>query len=183
MTKGNTNRWSQLLWGLGAITVGILFLNNPAMTARFIVQVLAVYWLIGGAIDVCVALWTREGNWGWQIISGIFGIVIGFVILGHPLAGAVITVAILYIFLAMSAILSGLTNIVGGSRRGASRKRSWSLGRFFLGAIQVAIGVLMLWHPITGSIAFTTVMAIFVIIGGTGTVMAALMGNRENPAT
>lgn len=177
------SRGSQLLWGLGAITVGILFLNSPAMTARFIVQVLAVYWLVGGVIDVFVAVWSREGNWGWSIISGVVGIIIGFVILGHPLAGAAITVAILYIFLALSAILSGLTNIVGGSRRGAGKKRTWSLGRFFLGAIQLVIGILMFWHPIMGSLAFTTVLALFVIVGGMGTIMAAILGGRNEPSS
>ena len=47
---------------------------------------------------------------------------------------------------------------------------SWSWGRFFLGFLQIVIGVFMLWHPVIGTLAFTTALALVAIVGGVGSV-------------
>ena len=168
-------RGAWILWGVGAFVVGMMLLTNPATTAVFIVRVVAVFWLVGGVIDVFQALFTRRGQGrGWTLFGGVIGILGGLVILGHPILGVVIATATLYLFAAISAMAFGLSNLFG-----ARGERGWTWGRFFLGILQLLIGVLMLWHPVIGSLEFTTVLAIAAIAGGGGMVMLAFRSGSQ----
>ena len=159
--------WAYLLWGISSIVLGILLLTRPVMTGLFLVQAMAVFWLVGGVIDIVHGLFAREKGWGWSVAGGIVGILAGLVILGHPIAGAVITAAALFLIAAFTAIFTGVTNILGVRSRAGE---SWSWGRFFLGLLQIVIGVFMLWHPVIGTLAFTTALALVAIVGGVGSV-------------
>ena len=163
-------RSARVLWGLIALVLGVMLLVSPGMTAVFIVQAVAVFCLVGGVVDVLQALFSRqqEGR-GWALLGGIVGILGGLMILGYPFLGLVITTATLYVFAAVSALVYGLTNLLG-----ARTGKHWPWGRFFLGVLQVLIGVLMLWHPVIGSLQFTTVLAIVAVLGGIGLVGLAL---------
>ena len=173
----NHSWWAYLLWGLGSIVLGILLITRPALTALFLVRAMAVFWLVGGVVDIIRALVARDKGGGWIIAGGIVGILAGIVILGHPILGAVLTLATLFLFAACSAIFYGVVNIVGGAVRGEAA--SWSWGRFLLGVLQVIIGVFMLWHPVVGTLAFTSVLGIVAIVGGVGATGLAIGSRRR----
>ena len=160
-----------MLWGLSAIVLGILLLTRPVITALFLVQLMGVFWLVGGIIDIIHAVFTREKGWGWTAGGAIVGILSGLVILGHPIVAMAITAATLFLVAAFTAIVSGVTNILGGRNR---TEESWSWRRFFLGVLQIVIGLFMLWHPVTGTLTFTTALGLIAIGGGVGSVGLAI---------
>ena len=168
--------WVHMLWGLSSIVLGILLLTRPVMTGLFLVQLMAVFWLVGGVIDIIHALSAREAGWGWTVVGGTVGILAGLFILGHPIIGAVVAAATLFLFAAFTAIVSGVTNILGGRSRG-EESRSWR--RFFLGVFQIIIGIFMLWHPVLGTLTFTTALGLVAIVGGVGSVGLAIGARRS----
>ncbi|MCY4377243.1 MAG: DUF308 domain-containing protein [Spirochaetaceae bacterium] len=172
---GSHGWWAHLLWGISVVVLGVLLIARPVGKAVFLVQVMAVFWLVGGAIDVIHAMVARDKGWGWSLIGGVIGMLAGFVILGHPIVGAVLTVATLFLVAAFAAIVTGVMNMLGGSPRAKKRSgASWSLGRFFRGLLQVVIGVFMLWHPILGTLTFSTALGLVAIVGGAAATALAL---------
>ena len=179
--QGRSHGWlAHLLWGLSSIVLGFLLLTRPVMTGLVLVQFMAVYWIAGGVVDVVHGVFAREKGWGWNIAGGIVGILAGFVILGHPIIGAALTAATLFILAAFTAIFSGVTNILGCRSQAG---RSWSWGRFFLGVLQVIIGIFMLWHPILGTLTFTTALGLVAIVGGAGSIGLAFRARSSKSAS
>ena len=170
--------WVHLLWGLSAIVLGVLLVARPVETGLFLVQVMAIFWLVGGVIDLIHALVARDKGAGWSIVVAIVGILAGLVILGHPIVGLVLTVTTLFMVAAFSAIFFGVTNIVEGARKRDGESRPWS--RFFLGVLQVVIGIFMLWHPVLGTLAFSSALGFVAIAGGVGAVGLALGARKRN---
>lgn len=170
---------AHMLWGLSSIVLGFLLLTRPVMTGLLLVQFMAVYWLVGGVIDIVHAVFARDKGWGWNIAGGIVGILAGLVILGHPLIGAALTAATLFMLAAFTAIFSGVTNILGCRSQAG---KSWSWGRFFLGVLQVIVGIFMLWHPILGTLTFTTALGLVAIVGGLGSIGLAFHSRSRKSA-
>jgi uncharacterized membrane protein HdeD (DUF308 family) len=159
--------WIVLLWGIATIVVGVLLLTQPAITALVWVQFMAIYWLIGGVFDAVGAVIARQGHWGWRLLGGILGIIAGLVVIGHPFFGVTVTLQVLFVFLAVSAIFSGVISIwIGFSER-------WAWGPLLLGIVQFIIGVWLLMHPIAGMLALIPMLAIFAIVGGIAAVILA----------
>ena len=77
-----------LFGGLG-ILAGVVIFATPPESLGVLTLVLAAFFLIGGVIDLILALklWPDEG-WGWMLFSGIVSIVLGGLIIGQwPISG------------------------------------------------------------------------------------------------
>jgi uncharacterized membrane protein HdeD (DUF308 family) len=77
--------WFTVLWGIGAVVVGVLLVSRPVVTAFFLVQVMAVLWLVGGVVDIVSVLFNRVGEHRvWRLVGGVVAIVAGLILLGNP---------------------------------------------------------------------------------------------------
>ncbi|MBV9359329.1 MAG: DUF308 domain-containing protein [Chloroflexi bacterium] len=165
--------WFTVLWGVGAVIVGLLLVSRPALTAFFLVQVMALLWLIGGVLDLLSVLFNRVGEHRvWRLVGGVVAILAGLVLLGNPFVGTVLVVAIQFYLIALAAIANGVINIVG-RLQGIS---GW--GRFVLGVVEVIIGVFFLLNPLPGLRDFVPVFGLIVAVGGLLTIGAALLSRR-----
>jgi uncharacterized membrane protein HdeD (DUF308 family) len=172
------SRWVTVLWGIGSLIVGLLLVVQPAITALFLVQVMALLWLIGGVVDlVGAALGRGDAYRGWRILSGIVAIFAGVVLLGNPFVGTLLVVLFQFYLIAIAAIINGVVNIVGRFQ-GVS---GW--GRFVLGIVQLAVGVFFLFNPIPGLLAFIPVFGIVLAVGGLITIVTALFLRAPADAT
>jgi hypothetical protein len=150
-----------LLWGMAWIILGFFLLFQPGITAILLVQIMAVFWVVGGVIDLMHGLTHRDQpNRGWRIFSGILGIAAGVVIMVHPILGTLVTIAFGFYLLAFTAIVTGVINIVGGF------KKTLSWGAALLGVVQVILGIFLLTHPLVGMLAYVPTLGILAIVGG-----------------
>jgi len=162
-----------LLWGMAWIVLGLFLLRQPGMTAILLVQMMAVFWVVGGVIDLMNGLThADQPNRGWRIFGGILGIAAGVILMAHPLLGAIVTIAFQYYLLAFAAIVIGIINIVGATRAGLS----W--GGSLLGVAQVIIGIFLATHPLVGMLAFVPTLGMIVIAGGILTIIASFKVKR-----
>src|SRR3954453_4677398 len=76
--------WLVLLEGIAAVILGFLLLTDTAATTIVVVQLLGVYWLIDGIFRL-VTMFMDHRGWGWKLAGGILGILLGLVVLQHPL--------------------------------------------------------------------------------------------------
>ena len=75
------NFWLQLVSVGLSIVVGILFLSDPGGSLTTVTFLLIVYLVVEGISKVIFALTIRPfPNWGWVLASGVFSVLIAFVL-------------------------------------------------------------------------------------------------------
>ncbi|TWT77661.1 acid-resistance membrane protein [Posidoniimonas polymericola] len=90
MGWGESRGWT-LLRGVLGVIAGLVIVANPALfgivTIWILVTILAVQMIIGGGLEIYVAIKERkeiEGE-GWMILAGVFSILFGLLVLAAPL--------------------------------------------------------------------------------------------------
>ena len=97
-----------LALGLIDIIVGIILISNLGFTAISLPVLLAIWVLCVGVIQIAFSIDARSSgvvSWGWTLVSGILGVIFGFLILSHPMIGAVTISLLLGTYLILYGIL------------------------------------------------------------------------------
>lgn len=159
--------WMILIWGIASIVLGLLLVFQPKMTSVILVLFMGAYWLVGGIIDIFASLRHREkSGWGWKLTGGIIAIVAGLLVVLNPLVGTWLAVSFAFYLLAFSAIWNGIVNIFFGNKVRTRVGGGWSWGAFFLGLLQILIGIFLVFNPVSGVLALVWVVGIVLIVFG-----------------
>jgi uncharacterized membrane protein HdeD (DUF308 family) len=110
------------------------------MTLLVLVQFLGAYWLVTGILSF-VSLCIDRTLWGWKLVSGVLGILAGLVALRDPLWSAIFLPAVLVIFLAVEALIMGLTQVIHAFSGGG-------LGLALVGFLNIIFGAILLFNPL-----------------------------------
>lgn len=163
------SRAALIIWGLLLIVGGYFFVTHPASTAVVFVEIMAIIWLIGGLFDLIDSLTRRGQYWVWRLVGAIVSIVAGLFILANPVLGALFTVQIAFLFIAISALIDGVIGIFVGFKSGGGVR--WST--VLLGVAQVIIGIWLLLNPVAAMLALLPAFGLLLIIAGILVVIAA----------
>ena len=120
--------WPFAVSGVVSIVAGLIAAFVPGITILGLVLVLGYWLLVQGVMEIYTA-WQirREVSGEWMIaLGGLLRIVVGAIIVAMPIVGAILTAS----FLAVAAILAGLTALTFGWRlRGIRTRTTGSTGR------------------------------------------------------
>ncbi len=99
--------------------------------------------LVDGIFRVIGAIGHRasDPDWGWQLVIGILGIIIGFLTFHAP----GITALALVIYIAAWALMIGVTEIALAIKLRHEIKGEWLL--IVMGVASILFAVLLLWNP------------------------------------
>jgi uncharacterized membrane protein HdeD (DUF308 family) len=158
--------WVLLLWGLAFLIAGLCLLFWPVRTAAVLVAIVAAFLLVSGIIGAISSVVHRDSGWGWRLAGGILAILVGIVLLANPVAGALIVVAVQFYLLAFGLIVTGIASMVGGKYTADSIGYQWSWGNFFLGVLEVLLGIFLLFRPLLGILTLLWLLAVLAIVGG-----------------
>jgi uncharacterized membrane protein HdeD (DUF308 family) len=162
--------WWAVIEGVALIIVGILLLAEPQATIQAAVQVLGLYWLIGGIFNL-VSLFYERTAWAWRLLSAILGIIAGVVILNNPLWAGILVPATLLIFLGILGIIIGVLDIIR-----SFPKRSW--GGVVVGIVSIVIGLCLVFEPLATGSVFITIIGLLAVLGGIAALAAGFMQRR-----
>lgn len=82
--------WLMLLFAVFNIAIGVFLLSNPLVTAALFIIFLTLFIFVQSVIDLVIASYTEKGDGRWLwILTGVFGIITGFVILFYPVAASI----------------------------------------------------------------------------------------------
>ncbi len=168
--SGNPYWWLGIIQGVLLIFIGWYLLTTPALTTLALVTLLGLYWLIAGSVDVILAIFNKTGekSRGWELASGVIGIIAGLVIINNPVVSTVFTVTFLVYFVAFAFIFSGFTHIFLG------KDHKWTWGGLILGIFYVILGLMLLGGPmIADAAALIWVLAFVAMIGGISAIIAS----------
>jgi uncharacterized membrane protein HdeD (DUF308 family) len=150
--------WRALLFrGVLAIILGIIALVAPWIALLALIYVFGAYAFLDGVLAVVVAIQERRvlPRWGWLLVEGIAGIILGIVAFAWPTATAFI---LLYIVAAW-AIVTGMLEIGAGLT-----VQDWLIG--LAGILSVAFGVLLLVLPSAGLLSILWLLGIYALVFG-----------------
>ncbi|MCL6509363.1 MAG: HdeD family acid-resistance protein [Anaerolineae bacterium] len=165
--------WIPLIQGVASIIIGVLLLSNPATTLVAIAIFLGAFWFVGGIFDVIGAFTRRDADkgWLWALLAGIISIIAGLFLLGQPVLGAIILPVTLAILVGVSAVVSGIFNIIWAIRaRNEIQGEGWLI---LWGVISIILGIYVLANPGASAAALVLVIAILAAVGGIAMVIFA----------
>ena len=157
--------WLVLLEGIVAAILGLFLLTAPGATLFVLIQVLGIFWLVGGLFRI-ISIFLESSLWGWKLVGGVLGILAGIVVLQHPLWSSVLVPAIYVIILGIQALISGGVSLVLAFSGGG-----W--GAAILGALSVIFGLVLLFNVWIGVAVLPFILGAVGIVGGGAAIAVA----------
>jgi len=98
-----------LLAGLLDAVVGLLIIARPDEAARVLTALLAVLFLVGGLFRAAVAVSLHPPRWGFVLVSGLVGVLLGIAILIDFQESSVIVIGL---FVGLDMLARGITWVI-----------------------------------------------------------------------
>src|SRR5205809_7623792 len=163
--------WVPVIRGIAAIVFGVIAFTHPVMAAATLVLFFGAWVLVDGIFRVAGAIGHRgsDPDWGFNLLIGILGIIIGFLTFHSPR----ITALALIIYIAAWALMIGATEIALAVRLRREIKGEWFL--ILMGLASLVFAFLLLWNPVAGAAAVIWIIAWYAVILG---VLGIIFGFR-----
>jgi uncharacterized membrane protein HdeD (DUF308 family) len=163
--------WVPVLRGVAAIIFGIMAFLYPGLTAAVLVLLFGAWVLVDGIFRVIGAIGHRSSDkeWGFDLIIGIVGIIIGFLTFVRP----GITALALVIYIAAWALMIGATEIALAIK--LRREIKGELFLILMGVVSILFAIMLLWNPLPGALALVWLIGSYAIVFG---VLGIIFGFR-----
>jgi uncharacterized membrane protein HdeD (DUF308 family) len=163
--------WVPVIRGVAAIVFGIIAFVYPGLTIATLVLFFGAWILIDGIFRIVGAIGHRasDPDWGWQLVIGLLGIVVGLLTFHAPQ----ITALALVIYIAAWALMIGASEIALAVKMRREIKGEWFL--ILMGLASILFAVLLLWNPIAGAAAVIWLIAWYAVVLG---ILAIFFGFR-----
>src|SRR5213596_3928256 len=154
--------WVPVIRGIAAIVFGVIAFVYPGLTVAVLVLLFGAWVLIDGIFRVIGAIGHRASDkeWGFDLIIGIVGIIIGFLTFHAPQ----ITALALIIYIAAWALMIGAAEIAFAIKLRREIKGEWFL--ILMGLASIIFAVMLLWNPAPGALALVWLIGSYAIVFG-----------------
>jgi uncharacterized membrane protein HdeD (DUF308 family) len=154
--------WIPVIRGIAAIVFGMLAFVYPGLTVAILVLLFGAWVLVDGVFRVVGAIGGRatDPEWGWHLVIGVLGIMIGFLTFHAPR----ITALALVIYIAAWALMIGATEIALAIKLRREIKGEWFL--ILMGLLSILFAFMLLWNPIPGALALVWLIGAYAIAFG-----------------
>ena len=164
------------LWWMVALRGGLLLLLSLMMftwgrgvTLTALIEVMGVYWIIGGVLDLSAGIMGRtEKSRGWTILGAIVSMAAGFFVMGHPLITGVIAGFGLTYFMGAAAFLIGAAQILEG------RNGKKSLDSLVMGIFTIVFGLIIVFNPVLTQSVLYFILPFWALLAGFGAIATSL---------
>jgi uncharacterized membrane protein HdeD (DUF308 family) len=163
--------WVPVIRGIAAIVFGVIAFVYPGLTIATLVLFFGAWVLIDGIFRIVGAIGHRasDPDWGWQLVIGLLGIIVGLLTFHAPQ----ITALALVIYIAAWALMIGASEIALAVKMRREIKGEWFL--ILMGLASIVFAVLLLWNPIAGAAAVIWLIAWYAVVLG---ILAIFFGFR-----
>jgi len=114
--------WLILLRGLLILTLGIIAILWPGLTAPVLIYGFGIFSLADGFLNLIIGALYQGTGWGWAILEGTFGVGIGAVVVVFPPHAADLVVAVLALWM----LATGAVQLLMSVRLSRAGSRSWT---------------------------------------------------------
>ncbi len=163
--------WIPVIRGISGIVFGIIAFAYPGLALATLVLLFGAWVLIDGVFRIVGATAGRasDPDWGFHLMIGILGIVVGILTFRAP----GMTALALIIYVAAWALMIGAAEIALAVKLRREIKGEWFL--ILMGLASIIFAVLLLLNPGPGALALLWLIASYAIVFG---VLAIFFGFR-----
>src|SRR5437867_7688634 len=163
--------WVPVIRGIAAIVFGVIAFVYPGLTVAVLVLLFGAWVLVDGIFRVIGAIGHRSSDkeWGFDLVIGIMGIIIGFLTFHAPR----ITALALIIYIAAWALMIGATEIALAIKLRLEIKGEWFL--ILMGLLSIVFAIMLLWNPLPGALALVWLIGSYAIVFG---ILGVIFGFR-----
>ena len=147
-----------LLGGIISLVFGVLLIARTKGTIEVIMLFVGLWWLIQGLFNL-LGVFIDKSQWVWKLVSGIFGVIAGLLVLNFPLAGGAIYFSFWVILMGIFGLVFGVALLIAAFQGGG-------LGAGLLGAVSIIIGVLMIFNSLVTVQVLLWIFAVLLIVQG-----------------
>ena len=152
------NWWISLLIGVLYIIAGVWVFQTPLASYVSLSIVFSVFIFVSGISQIVFSISSRNeiNNWGWYLAGGIIDLIIGLLLISHPM----FTMAILPFYVGFWLLFQGFMAIGLSFQFKSIGVSSWGW-LLFLGFLTLIFSFLLLANPVFAglSIVYMTAMA------------------------
>ncbi|HEX2527360.1 MAG TPA: HdeD family acid-resistance protein [Geminicoccus sp.] len=170
-----SNWWAVALRGVLAILFGIIAFLLPGETMLSLVLLFAVFSFVDGVIAIVLAIRGASAGtrWGFLLLNGVLGILIGIGAFLWP----AITVLAFVLLVAAWALVSGVTMLISAFTLKASHGRGWLA---FGGIASILYGILLVVSPLIGALVLTWWLGAYALVFGIAMLVLAFRLRRHH---
>jgi len=168
--------------GIVALLFGIAAVFWPGLTIVTLLYLFAAFILVSGIINLITGIFHMgdgAGSWFLKVLLAFIQVGIGIYLLRHPHVGF----ATFILLIGFALIFRGVFEIVAAfmDEIGAGARTMLIL----VGALALLAGIIMLFQPVAGGVAFVWILGLYALIIGPMTIASALSehhASRRAPA-
>jgi uncharacterized membrane protein HdeD (DUF308 family) len=164
------NWWISLLLGILYIIAGVWVFQTPLTSYVSLSIVFSVFIFVSGISQIAFSISNRDeiNNWGWYLAGGILDLIIGILLISHPL----ITMTILPFYVGFWLLLQGFMSIGLSFQFRAVDTPNWGW-LLFLGIMTLLFAFLLLANPIFAGLSIVYMTAFAFIFAGISRIFLA----------
>lgn len=161
--------WIPLVMGVVAVALGGLFLTHPTETSVWVTVVVGFWFMMSGIMNLFLLFMDRT-QWGWKLLSGVLGLLAGFIVIDSatdaPLLTAVGLGSIYVFMIGIWGIMIGTADLIR-----AFQGAGWGVG--VIGMISILFGLLLTFNPVAGAFSLPVVLGVLGVVLGIVAIFAA----------
>lgn len=166
--------WLLLLQGIVAVFFGIAAIFWPGLTLKALVYLFSAFVLAWGIVEIIHGFLAlgRRGSWWLTLIFGIAGLAAGIYLVRHP----EVSFTTLILIIGLLLIGRGILDIVGIflEKYNTTNKALSAI----VGVAAVGAGIIILFQPVSGGVAFVWVLGLYTFIYGALTIALAIQARE-----
>jgi len=175
--------WINLVRGAAALFLSLgLILGfglalDDATLKSMLSQFIGIY-LIGSGIMSLIWGFSNRKRLGLWFAAGALGLLGGVAFIVRPFIDDFLSSTLLTAILGVVIVLTGVVHILGGFRTGDEYGRKWAWEHFFLGLIEIGMGLVILASPILTVQVSALALSAWGLIAGIGLIADAFRLRR-----
>jgi uncharacterized membrane protein HdeD (DUF308 family) len=152
----NVAAWVLILAGLVSVAVGVIVLVKPEDSLVTLVIIAGIFILVDGSFDLVASLTGRRENAGVAAVLSVLSIVIGVLLIRHPIGGVLAAALLIGIWL----IASGVLRVI---RAFQAPRPVWGI---VAGLLVAAAGIVLVSSPKISYATLALLVGISFIVNG-----------------
>lgn len=162
--------------GLGLI-LGLGLALDEAALKSLLSTFIGIY-LLGSGIMSFIWGYSNRKRRGLWLLAGTLGLIGGLTFIVWPLTENVLAPNLPTAIFGIVIVLTGVVHMLGGYRVGEKYGRKWVWQHFFLGLIEIGMGLVIMASPAVTAQASGFVMSIWGLMAGMGLIADAVRLRR-----
>jgi len=152
-------QWVLPIVGVLSIAAGVVILAKPADSLVTLAVIAGIFVLVDGVLELAASLSRGSENRGFVAVLGLLSLIVGVLLIRHPVGGVTAVAVLLAIWLMAIGVLRFIAAFDGGSH---------ALWRASLGVLEVVAGIVIISVPNIGYATLAVIAGISFIANGAG---------------